>query len=340
MTPGQPSHSAAGDLHEQALDWFVRRQRPLSADEAQQFQAWLDADPAHAAALEQWGTDWNRLDALPATGIERLKRQLAADKARATPASPARRHWLAALAPKAGLAGLALSTSGGGWLAWQYFQSQPQYAENFATARGEQQEVTLPDGSLLRLDTDTRIAVTLYRERREVRLLDGQAVFHVHGDAARPFDVLAGTTRVTVVGTRFSVRHTPGIDGAAGVQVAVEEGRVRVTGDSRIELGAGQQLAVDSSGRLGRVERVADAGIAPWRDGRINFDDTPLARVLAEFERYGRTGLVVRAPDVAALGVTGTFDPRHPENFARVLPKVLPVELRRNGGATEIVARH
>ena len=120
------------------------------------------------------------------------------------------------------------------------------FAGEFRTLRGQQKDVTLPDGSVLRLDTDTRIAVALYRERREVKLLGGQAMFQVHGDAARPFDVLAGPVRVTVVGTRFSVRHTPGILGADDIRVEVEEGCVRVAGVDgmtaapAVELGAGQ----------------------------------------------------------------------------------------------------
>ncbi|MET0322591.1 MAG: FecR domain-containing protein [Duganella sp.] len=349
-----PSSPVSSDPDQQALDWFARRERALSPEEEQQFDAWLRADPAHGAALARWHGDWARLDALPDAGIARLRRQLAADKAAmaspAIPASPGRRHWLAGLAafaPRAALATVAVSAAGGGLLAWRRWQQQPLYAADFRTARGQQQDVTLPDGSVLRLDTDTRVAVALYRERREVRLLNGQAVFRVQGDAARPFDVLAGAVRVTVVGTRFSVRHTPDIAGASDVQVAVEEGRVRVArasatatdGAPTIELGAGQRIAADADGQCGDISQVAAAGIAPWRDGRLTFDNAPLAQVLAEFGRYGGTGLRVTDPAVAALRVTGTFDPYRLENFRRVLPRVLPVTLRQNGAVTDIVAR-
>ncbi|OBV38183.1 FecR family protein [Janthinobacterium psychrotolerans] len=345
MTQPSPSVPALCDIDQQALDWFARRERSLSADEAAQFNAWLAANPAHGEAYARWHGDWARLDALPAADIDRLRRQLALDKASAAAApSPARRHWLATLAPRAALATLALSASGGGILAWQHWQQQPLYAASFATARGQQQSVTLPDGSVLRLDTATRVAVTLYRQRREVRLLDGQAMFQVRGDAKRPFDVLAGAVRITVVGTRFSVRHTPGMACKDDVRVEVEEGRVSVArgtapaGTPAILLTAGQRVGADQHGRLGAIGKVAARGIAPWREGRVSFDDTPLAQVLAEFERYGATGLVVRDAQVAQLGVTGTFDPLRLANFMRVLPRVLPVALRRDGDVTEIAA--
>ena len=157
--------------------------------------------------------------------------------------------------------------------------------------------------------------------------------------------MLAGPLRITVVGTRFSVRYTPGVPSRDGVQVAVEEGRVRVARDEHsaaggagVELLAGQQVASDMTGLLGAVSAVPAAGIAPWRESRVSFDDTPLDQALAEFGRYGAVHLTVREPAVAALRVTGTFDPRRPGNFARLLPQVLPVRLREQGGEAEIVS--
>jgi transmembrane sensor len=85
------------------------------------------------------------------------------------------------------------------------------------------------------------------------------------------------------------------------------------------------------------VQTVSAGSIADWRDSRLSFNDTPLEQVLAEFERYGPTGVVVPDSEIAALRVTGTFDPRRFERFASVLPRVLPVRLKQGDGVTEIV---
>ncbi|MET1117217.1 MAG: FecR domain-containing protein [Comamonas sp.] len=339
-----PSHatSARSDLDDEALDWFVRsRAAPHGAREAR--ERWLAGSPARAAAFARWQADWRQLDALPAAAVQQLRCQLEADKAQAARQAaasvPARGRWWqgwTALAPQAALAAVVLALTGGGsYLAWEHWQQQPLFAQSFETQRGQQLNVQLPDGSRLRLDTATRIDVRLYRQRREVFLPEGQVVFSVEGDSARPFDVLAGTTRVTVVGTRFSVRNTAG----SPVSVAVEEGRVRVAPAAAAHqapallLGAGQQFVG------GIVGTVAASGIAPWRDGRITLDNLPLSSALAEFERYGPTRMRVRDPAVAALRVSGTFDPRQLENFRRSLPLVLPVRLQENGAEVEIVAR-
>lgn len=348
------------DLDAEALDWFVRRERGLSADERQSLARWLAADPRHGAALSRWDADWQALDDLPAAAVAHLRTLIASGPSPTEP--PPARHglrarWAAALRsavprPRAAGLSLCLSLSLVALVLWHRWEQAPVFEQHFSTQRGEQREVELPDGSRIRLDTATRVEVTLYRQRREVRLPEGQAVFQVRGDAQRPFDVLAGPLTVTVVGTRFAVRHTPQTAGFEGVRVAVEQGRVRVRGSppaqaegleaadraGMAELQAGQQLEADAQGHLAPVRPLAAAGIAPWRDGRLSFDDVALAQALAEFERYGPTGLVVRDATVAQLHLSGTFDPARLGNFRQALPKVLPVRLSPLGRATEIVA--
>jgi transmembrane sensor len=232
----------------------------------------------------------------------------------------------------------------GGGAGWSWLQAQPVFAQTYTTQRGEQRSVTLPDGSTLQLDTATTAAVSLSRGRRAVRLVDGQAMFTVTPDAARPFDVDAGPVRATVVGTRFSVRYTDtGLD-AGGVTVAVAEGRVDVRSlmpgaDGRPQptfaLAAGQAVRSDASGRMDAPRSVPANGAMPWQEGRVNLDDVPLSQALAEFARYGDTGLRL-APAIADVRISGSFELRRADAFARALPDVLPVKLRTRGGATDI----
>ncbi len=334
------------DLDSEALDWFVRGGRGLDEGEQTEFAAWIAGDAARVDAVARWQGDWQVLDHLPATAIEQLRQQLASDKAAAASLGARMKSEAAnffehiwKLAPRPAMAAAALCLSAACYLAFNHWQQQPVFEHSYATQRGQQLEITLPDGSRMRLDTATSVEVTFYRKHREVRLPEGQVVFQVKGDAARPFHVLAGPVRVTVVGTRFAVRNTPDVPGNEGVRVAVEEGHVRVAGLDGQELRnltAGQQVASDATGLLGAVASVDATGIAPWRDGRITFDNTPLVQALAELERYGHTGLIVRDEQVAALRLTGTFDPRRPANFMLALPKVLPVKLQPRGSSIEI----
>ncbi|MCW5620567.1 MAG: FecR domain-containing protein [Burkholderiales bacterium] len=376
MNTGPDPADAASSNHiderlgREALDWLVRRRAGIDAAEEAAFQAWLNSDPACSRVFARWQAEWDGLDALPAEGLDVLRHNLSEDKRRQQQSAEraqavegldvlrrnlaqdrhtqamqprfGRCNWM----PRAAVAFVLLLVVGvAAWQAWDYWWQQPVFAQTWQTARGQQMSVTLPDGSVLQLDTATRVDATYYRERREVQLPEGEVMFQVTGDAQRVFDVLAGPLRITVVGTRFSVRYTPEVPGAEGVRVAVETGRVKVSprdpADAghmhTVELTAGQQLVASALGVLGPVSAVPRAGIAPWRQGQVSFDDTPLAQALAEFERYGATSLQIRDSAVAALRVTGAFDVRRPKNFARVLPQVLPVRLRDDAGVTEIV---
>ena len=202
--PAPPSDDDdASRLREDVLGWFIRRDRDgwNAADEAA-FQAWLRADARHRSSYAQWQAHWHAMDAIPADAVAQLRSRLERDKAvlaqgtpRSEGAGPSRRR---VLAPALALAGVAAITAGTGLVGWRQWQAQPVFTQAFRTERGQQTDVQLPDGSRMRLGTATRLEVNYYRRRREVRLLDGQAVFSVQADARRPFDVLAAATRAAV----------------------------------------------------------------------------------------------------------------------------------------------
>ncbi|MBB1631627.1 hypothetical protein A9975_12205 [Cupriavidus sp. UME77] len=342
----------------EALRWSVRMADGLSPMARTEFQAWLGAKPEHREAFEDMARVWDAIDDLPPAGAARLRTTVAIEKASessalgaigdAHPPVPApaaeRARTSRRLLPHALVATLAAGLLGGGWFGWDIWQNQPIFNRHYATQRGQSLDAALPDGSQLVFDTATQADVTLYRNRREVSLPEGQAVFKVQADKSRPFHVLAGAARITVVGTKFSVRYTPSI-GSKAVQVAVMEGKVRVSGASgeghgqTVELSPGQAVNVDNQGRPGRVDSVPPDAMAPWRGRRLSFDNTPLANVLAELGRYGESGLRVSDPAIGGLPVTASVDLDHIDGFTRSLPLVLPVRLRQHDGARDIVAR-
>jgi transmembrane sensor len=349
----------ASRVREEALDWFVRRRNEdFTPGDERSFQIWLAADAAHREAFAGWRDEWRGFDAIPLEARHLLQGNLAYDQAMAAASPgnlagkppvpgapvpgvpPLRRRAL--VVPAFALIAVAVVGSAG-LLAWDW-RTQPLFSQAFSTPRGQQAELRLPDGSRLQLDTATRLEVVYYRDRREVNLFEGQALFAVQPDVARPFEVLAGATRVTVIGTRFSVRHLPGMSGDEGVHVAVEQGKVRVepkaqpgAGPVPVYLAPGQQIYSDAAGQLAGVAAVPEAGIAPWRGGRLSFENLRLDRALAELSRYRDPQLVVRDPEVAALRLTGVFDPMDQATFQRVLPLSLPVRLKASDGLLEII---
>lgn len=332
-----------------AVAWHTRRQDGLDAVDEAAFQHWLHTAPAHRIAYE-------RLE----FGLQVLQSLSAGERLGGAPAhvegeSSAHRRmrptlglgaarWFAPVRTVALYAGLVAACG----IGWQWWAQQPVFSQQYATERGQRLSVPLPDGSELALDTDSHADVTLYRDRREVRLAHGQAMFNVARDRGKPFDVLSGPARVSVLGTRFSVRYLATDAEAGSVSVAVEEGRVSVTGAgaprmagpdalASVELSAGQTVTLNESGTVGEVVSLSPNNIAPWRKGLVSFDSAPLASALAELERYGPTGLVIHDAQVAALRIGGSYAIGRPDHFAQALPQVLPVRLEPRDGAMEIV---
>lgn len=354
-----------------ATRWHTRREQGLDGAEEAEFQQWLSAHPAHKAAFFHLNEGIQLLRKLPPERVAHLRGATRA----CTPHPEAqtdkgevdghhqtldrrclRPSWMPGWFSDAlnvrittvALCCTAVLAIGVGWHQWQ---KQPTFAQTYAAERGKRLDVPLPDGSEVSLDSDTQVQIALYRDRREVRLAEGQAMFSVASDAARPFEVLAGSTRVTVVGTRFSVRYVTHGASAGEVDVEVEGGHVKVVntapeaGTSKAnapaDLIAGQAVHVSPSGTLSEVTPIAPGSIAPWRKGLIRFASTPLAEALQEMERYGPTNLVIHSSDVAVLPIGGSYQIGNPDAFARVLPQILPVRLvRRDDGKTEIVRIH
>ena len=309
-----------------AADWHTRAEQGLGPAEQGELARWLAADAAHGTAWRRLETDVAALRALPAERVARVRaarvRAAPAPRARAAPA------WRRLLPRPALLATAcaALLALGVGWHQWQ----QPTFSGQYLAPQAQRKTITLPDGSELAMDADTRAQVTLYRDRREVRLAHGQILFAVAPDRRQPFEVLAGAARVRVVGTRFSVRYrSAGMD-AGAVKIAVEQGQVRVMGvdahaGEAVDLHAGQGLTVARDGAVGAVAAVAPSSIALWRKGLVRFEDTPLADALLELERYGPTRLVIRDPAVAAMTLGGSYPVDRPAGA---------------GGTTEIARAH
>jgi transmembrane sensor len=115
------------------------------------------------------------------------------------------------------LAATILVAIGGSW-AW----FTPQRGL-YTTDTAEQRTVTLEDGSRIELNARSRLRVTYSKSSRTVELYDGQALFQVAKDAARPFLVKSGEATVRAVGTQFDVHRKDD-----NTTVTVLEGRVAV----------------------------------------------------------------------------------------------------------------
>jgi transmembrane sensor len=291
-----------------ASRWLAARDAgPFTSAESEEFNRWLDEDIRHRVAYLRMEANWRR--------AERL-RELKPLEGQAQPdllAKPAKRRWPMALAASVLVAALA-----GAW-AWQ----QQFGWQHHDTGVGCLEHIVLEDGSVIDLNTNSDLRVRLSEDRREVRLLRGEARFQVAHDSERPFSVEAAGTAVRAVGTSFSVRVHDGRQ----VNVLVAEGQVAVATDrlagsakgvSQLEAGD-EALVFPDRVSVSRVEPQLVARRMAWTSGRLEFRGESLADAVAEFNRYNRRQIQLSEPGLASLRVGGSFTSTDPDSFVDAL---------------------
>jgi transmembrane sensor len=206
--------------------------------------------------------------------------------------------------------------------------------DTYETQLGEQRTVRLEDGSLISMNTQSRIEVSYSEQVREVRLLGGEALFSVEHDARRPFRVLSGSTTVQAIGTQFNVYRSE-----TGTRVSVVEGVVKVTTDAAgaapiadansRRLSAGEQVEIYRD-RLEATRSSDVASTIAWRERRLVFHDKPLVEIAAEFNRYNSIKFEIGS-DVDIEPLTGVFAADRPESFARFLARDPTLRVEQHG---------
>jgi transmembrane sensor len=291
--------SDAERIEAAAADWLARRDNDnWTAREQQAFDAWLQESTAHRIAYLRLDSAWSGADRLAeAPGVSVVAR----------PAFLGRYSLQRIAAALALVSGAALFAA----LYWP-----PASQQNYATAIGEHRTLALADGSRLTLNTATRVRASIAAGKRQVWLDSGEAYFDIAHDAAHPFVVQAGASRVTVLGTRFAVRR----DGEV-VKVAVVEGRVRVEqAGQQVVLGANDTALADAHLiAMGRKTPAQVEQQLSWRAGRLVIDQLTLEQAAHEFNRYNRRQLVIADPALSGMVIGGSFAPENVDGFARLL---------------------
>lgn len=307
-----------GGIDEAAQDWFLRLCGNAGPAERAAFEAWRSADPRHETAYREVCEAWQLAEALEPAFAARASVRPAQPRPAAVPGRGRRaatgnsriggRHRRAAL----GALAAALATV----IVAAAVDLPMLLRADYSTAVGELASVTLPDGSIAYLNTDSAVAIDFSGPRRQVSLLRGEALFEVAAMPDRPFDVLALGGRSTALGTAFAVRER-----GETATVTVTEGRVRVAAPSAatttpptpepgVMLDGGEQVSYRSGSHPGPVAPVDGRAATAWRDGAIVIDDLPLAEALAEIDRYRRGKILLLADAADAATVTGRLSLR------------------------------
>jgi transmembrane sensor len=359
-------------IYEEACEWFVEC-RGGSLDEVtrRELDRWLRKSPEHLSAYLEIAALWNEgplLDPTNKWDTDTLIAQVVRDSenvialscaspdevspgmpVQGVPTAPPGHKRRALLTLAASIVAISLAL---GWLLWLQ-----KGAPTYTTAIGEQRSIVLSDGSTVALNSRSGIKIRFSKHERTVELIQGQALFHVAKDSARPFTVSADGTRVRAVGTQFDVYRK-----YSGTVITVVEGRVAVlahvapaaatvelqsppvasdevarrpsgavsspdligpareplSGRHTLFLVAGEQLIVTAKAYQ-KTDHPNIAGATAWTQRQLVFDSASLSDVAAEFNRYNTRRLVIEDPNLYDFHISGVFSSADPDALIRFL---------------------
>ena len=300
----------------EAAAWVARFDMgEVSARDQAAFQEWLHRSPLHREAIAEFGNLWSEFDELRLlTDTREADRATRARDTHAAVLTRAR-PWLAACAA----VGIAVA---GGVVFFHpkppllvTAQIQPSARNSYETPVGGHKRIILADGSLVILNTNSRLNVNFSGKCRDVHLIRGEAFFEVVHDKARPFTVYADNYVVRDIGTAFDVH----LSSAGLVEVGVTRGSVEVAPVRHAQGHAklGKSLGVIAAGHhivLGQKVEVAQPVSSAvmgrklaWRQGELIYTGQPLAEVLADVSRYSDIKIELTDPALESLPVGGAF---------------------------------
>jgi len=310
---------SAAKTEVRAAAWLARRDRDdwCEVDQAG-LDAWLDESILHRVAYWRLEAAWASTERFSALRIP--ERPEIVHSAR-------RRMRLALVGVASALIGVIFLGFGAAYL------FQPA-VRAYSTALGEHRTIRFADGSQIELNTDTQLRAEIGPSRRKVWLDHGEAYFQIKHDASNPFIVIAGDRYVTDLGTKFRIRRD-----SNRFEMALLEGRAQLeTSDAQVPqkpivlVPGDHAVATAGAISLTRLPARSLAQELAWRQGMIVFNNTALASVADEFNRYNSQKIVVADQAAGRSTIYGTFQTGNIMAFARLAHEVLGLHVERRGG--------
>lgn len=201
-----------------------------------------------------------------------------------------------------------------------------------ATRVGEVREEKLPDGSVLTLDTDTRVHVHLTGGDRLLHVERGRVRFSVAA-GAQPFVVQIADSQVRAAGGIFDVsyRNRIAVNLLKGnVAVHLPGWRDSAAPSRLLRLRAGEILTFSAEQSATATVMSASPSEGQWISGVKSFDEVPIREVIAEANNYSRVQIILADPALGGREIFGDIRIRDIDSVATAIASFLDAHIDRS----------
>ncbi|TRX49678.1 DUF4974 domain-containing protein [Fulvivirga sp. M361] len=162
---------------------------------------------------------------------------------------------------------------------------RPEFIQK-VTGKGEKMNVSLPDGSFIKLNSSSKLSIlTNYQSGHErIVHLKGEAFFDIAEYEHKPFRVITGRVTTTVFGTSFNV-NAP--SESEEVEVALVTGKVKVANDkNEITLDVMEKtILLPSTTELSKSSFDLET-VTGWRNDILVFDEISFHEIIKRLEQW------------------------------------------------------
>jgi len=201
-----------------------------------------------------------------------------------------------------------------------------------ATRIGEVREETLADGSILTLDTDTRVHVQLDGDERLLKVEHGRVRFSVAADK-RPFIVQIADSQVRAGGGIFDVsyRNRIAVNLLKGdLELHLPGWRDNADRSRSVRLQTGEMLAFSAGQREPATVMPASRSDGQWTSGVKSFDDVAIREIVAEANSYSPVQIILADPAMGNHKIFGDIRVRDIESVATAMASFLDAHVDRS----------
>ena len=319
-------------------------------EEICELEAWVKADPANSATFSEYQKTWKVIsqekietsidldhewNTLKTKIFEQNQKQLFIQEAGQAFKSQIPNPKSEIIYWSLRIAAIFLLLAIPSFFLYRYFNTA---AENLLTASTKMVEQTLPDGTVVTLNSGATLSYPAHFDGslRKVTL-QGEAWFEVAHDKNKPFIIASGNVRIRVVGTSFFV-NTNTCDNTK--EIILSTGIVKVYYENKPEKSAflfpGDKAELIANDYAIVKTTNEDVNFLAWKTKHLVFNNTPLNEVVALLAKVYHTNIRLSDDQLSDCRITATFDRQTLESILNVLKATLDLQVRNNGAGIEL----
>jgi transmembrane sensor len=207
--------------------------------------------------------------------------------------------------------------------------------------RGSVSEMILPDGSVIYLNSDSKIEYSIEGNKHGIRevFLTGEAWFDVEKNEKKPFVVHTPVYDVNVTGTQFDVKA---YNSDSEITTTLEEGQVIIHSNDKfrltkdVVLKPGEQVVLNKDSRELMIKEVNTKWFTSWKDNKLIFVNMELKDLVVLLERKYGVDIEVKNKDILDLHFDGTIKNESILEILEIIKKALPINYKIAGQKIEI----